>query len=1047
MSDRTARSLEFAARIEKRRRAALAAAAPMNLPELPSVEKLKEKAAGLIASLENAPAVTVPATDTARTAEETAALCGRFDPAELITILRIEGSAQLSTLSRLAAICSIETAGRRTLWLLYADRRAAALQRMIAQNRLAAGLDGPLPAADRMGSMLRRILRGEPVLLPGLEREDLLAISWSLEALAGIDLPKPDITQVHQLLARTQFLAEYEVLLEKGFFGREPELARLSAFLESPEQRRRLLLLSGLGGAGKSTLLARFARDSVVAAKATVVVLDFDRPGIDARDTLWLEMDMARQVGAQFPDSDQKLRQAREDVRESSAGERHAQEQFSSEGLESARGHRAGLLYPIAEVLHSASRTRPFLLILDTFEEVVQRDLAWRALDWLAEVESLLWPTPLRVIISGRLFENKQGFLQGYAAEEVQVAELSPSSAEEFLRRLGVSDAAARRLAGSDVLPRRPLELKLLGKLVADSPATSIDDLERELREGGGAARDLFAGLVYRRVLLRISVPEQERTDPVITDSMLRTLAYPGLVLRYVTPDLIRQVLVPALDLPPLDETQAARALDLLARHEWLAYRQGVEVWHRRDLRRSVLKPMIAENPERARRIHMLAVAAFNASPDDSGRSESFYHRLMSISSEDDGAGWDLDAMRKSVSRFEADRHDLPPAGDTLLTFAMTGEVEVDKVRLLPRAFRDRAYETKGESLVNSREFGRALQLYTHRDKALLPWERTLLWSTAEWHELWTRLEAVPGFRTWSDLGGALLPGAVTGALDLDELTKALELLRSDFLISRGLSTTLQSMSVGIVMIADGGFPVDGSEDLTSLLEKFADLATTDPVLEKRVLFLKLLASDLTQARLPIGPSTIRLDPAWLDEAPGFLGRLGPIPPPALSQLTAVRKILTEGVGGQRTARTLLSYVQFQKDTYFVPINVSQADPASLWRYLESPNPEFRDPARYSLLEAFPDQASYSALAGLFASAVPFPVDDLQPEAFAKALAADPERALESYVELADRAGVLETLLEKALALRPQSRKLQAVRDALARWREAARKTVFGAQF
>ena len=176
---------------------------------------------------------------------------------------------------------------------------------------------------------------------------------------------------------------------------------------------------------------------------------------------------------------------------------------------------------------------------------------------------------------------------------------------------MGVSETAAVRLAASDVLPRRPLELKLVAKLIVDSPASSIDDLERELREGGNAARDLFAGLVYRRVLLRISVPDDEReaAGSVITDDLLRKLAYPGLVLRYVTPGLVREVLAPALELPELNDTQAAKALDLLARYEWLAYRQQDEVWPRRDLRRSVLKPMLAENPKRTKRIQELAIA------------------------------------------------------------------------------------------------------------------------------------------------------------------------------------------------------------------------------------------------------------------------------------------------------------------------------------------------------------------------------------------------------------------------------------------------------
>jgi hypothetical protein len=382
----------------------------------------------------------------------------------------------------------------------------------------------------------------------------------------------------------------------------------------------------------------------------------------------------------------------------------------------------------------------------------------------------LLWPAQLRTIISGRVFDNVQGVLQGYQAEQVVVDEFSPEIAEVFLRKMGVSETDAARLAASDVLPRRPLELKLVAKLVATSPA-SIESLEHELREGGKAARDLFAGLVYRRVLLRISVPDEERnmSGSVITDDLLRKLAYPGLVLRYVTRDLIKKVLVPALELPELDDAQADRALDLLGRHEWLAYRQGDEVWPRRDLRRSVLKPMLAENPERTKRIQELAITFFETTPDERGRAEVFYHRLMAVTPDNDGSAFDLDALRSASSSFEADRSDLPPSGAALLTLAIGGEVEVENVRLLPLAFREPAYQEKGASLVNSREFGLGLRLYAHSATPLADWERTLLWSTGAWNELRSRLGGMSGIRDWRELGEYILPAAVTRSVTLDQ--------------------------------------------------------------------------------------------------------------------------------------------------------------------------------------------------------------------------------------------------------------------------------------
>jgi hypothetical protein len=192
---------------------------------------------------------------------------------------------------------------------------------------------------------------------------------------------------------------------------------------------------------------------------------------------------------------------------------------------------------------------------------------------------------------------------------------------------------------------------------------------------------------------------------------------------------------------------------------------------------------------------------------------------------------------------------------------------------------------------------------------------------------------------------------------------------------------------------SNASLPTNVREGLTQALPLFANQAVTDPMLEKRLIFLKLLAQPMTVERLPIGPSTIRLDPAWLDDAPSFLAACGEIPQGALNLFTTVRGFVAEGGNGKRDTRTLLSFVQHQRETFFLEIDWKIAEREALWRFLESPNPEFRDPARFALLEAFPDVSSFGTLGSLFVSAVPFRLDDLGAEAFIRAIAADPEHA------------------------------------------------------
>jgi hypothetical protein len=212
--------------------------------------------------------------------------------------------------------------------------------------------------------------------------------------------------------------------------------------------------------------------------------------------------------------------------------------------------------------------------------------------------------------------------------------------------------------------------------------------------------------------------------------------------------------------------------------------------------------------------------------------------------------------------------------------------------------------------------------------------------------------------------------------------------------------------------------------------------------LEKRLIYLKLLSTPAAVERLPIGPSTICLDPGWLEDAPDFLSKCGEVPIGALKLFTTVRRFETDGIDGKRDTRTLLSFVQNERETFFLSLDRTRAEREALWRFFEGPNPEFRDPTRFALLEAFPDANSYAPLAGLLKSVVPFRLDDLELEKFKQAIAANPEHALEAYVELADRVGGLETLLRKAMAIVPNSLKLKAVCDSLERWRVAAQETV-----
>ena len=76
-------------------------------------------------------------------------------------------------------------------------------------------------------------------------------------------------------------------------------------------------MVYGRGGLGKSTLLAKFVLDHALdqLRPFPFAYLDFDRAGIDASQPLQLLIEVARQVGAQFPSAHAELSVLAQDIR------------------------------------------------------------------------------------------------------------------------------------------------------------------------------------------------------------------------------------------------------------------------------------------------------------------------------------------------------------------------------------------------------------------------------------------------------------------------------------------------------------------------------------------------------------------------------------------------------------------------------------------------------------------------------------------------------------------------------------------------------------
>jgi hypothetical protein len=134
--------------------------------------------------------------------------------------------------------------------------------------------------------------------------------------------------------------------------------------------------------------------------------------------------------------------------------------------------------------------------------------------------------------------------------------------------------AIARQVGGN------PLTLRLAARVAADEEAVTGGIEALETRRFGFLAVSpaLIRGQLYRRVLDHIHDPD------------VRALAHPGMVLRRVTPDIIREVLGPRCGIAGV-ESKALKLFEALQKEHALVLIEGDgSLRYREEVRRPVLE-------------------------------------------------------------------------------------------------------------------------------------------------------------------------------------------------------------------------------------------------------------------------------------------------------------------------------------------------------------------------------------------------------------------------------------------------------------------------
>ena len=553
-----------------------------------------------------------------------AAVSGRFDPLALLK--EIPADRHDAVIGALSLVCDEEIVNDRFFWTLRAAVRRQQLARLDRPASVHAALDGAPTAEpdDVFATALRRLLLGEDIAIPpaGTAKVDseahhtLAAEEAARHSALQFAASAPVVDKIKRTaelnacrgrIAERQQQASIAIVLPDKLYGRNAEVERLLRFATGTMKDTRPMLVTGIAGVGKSAVLAAVLKRQLKRGHAAIQI-DFDRPDLSDAGPLPIVREIMRQLELALlgpaKASMQKTATVLSAVRDAIRAFELKQSQRAT--FASQFSFILSAVYPpLLHDIDESMRAMPVLLVLDTFEIVgsLGADAVNRVLRLEADLREQAGLKGLRTIISGRgvpLAEadsevdgvNLLGAVNAFGrpTRRITIEGLADADGADLLaardrNRRFPAESDRQRL--SKALKGHPMALLVLERFARERSAAEVNDLVVDIESNSDLSAEFAQAFVYTRVLERLTDPE------------IRRLAHPGLVLRLITPDLIRLVLAGPCLLGIIDQERAEVLFEKLKSQYWLVetISPGV-VRHRPDLRRQMLPGMFAGQRE-----------------------------------------------------------------------------------------------------------------------------------------------------------------------------------------------------------------------------------------------------------------------------------------------------------------------------------------------------------------------------------------------------------------------------------------------------------------
>jgi len=962
-----------------------------------------------------------------RMIRQVAACTGRFSPEAIISLTNTEPHKH-ELLSLLSGECIIETKDS-VQWMLQAEKRKKILDKIFKTGIKPLIRLNPL---DDFGKFLQTIIfehRYPPV--DTLDEQAMRVLLNVLETFGKNYKPENIINQLKDRLQTKTFLKNYTHLTE-NFVGRDEEIHQLRVFIAEKTKNYswEACALTGIGGSGKSTLLSRFCNLVMEEKLATICILDFDRPGIDPTDPEWLQDEIAKQIAVQFPGHEEEIRMHRYE-------DNNLKDPYRSKRQSSLEAYHTskidiGILDFLRHLLLAAEHRLPFLIILDTLEEVFQQKNWEKLREWISELAEIFYPLEIKIILSGRLYTKIDEHLPTLT---IPLENFDWDTTEKFLFSKGLSQETITSIMNSGKVPFRPLDLQLIARILLQNEIT-IDELLNDIASGESTqtSKEYFTGIIYRRVLFRIS------------DPLIREVAYPGLILRYVNAEIVKHVLQPVLQLPELDETELQNVVNGLANYAWLAYKdENGEVWHRKDLRRIMIRHIEKNNTETVNKIRSSAIAYFEKQPKEKDYAESLYHKLL-LEGIAFAKTMKLTDLQICNTYLAQDIEDMPNGIQALLRYARTGEISLDDFELLPEKLRADAYNNTGRKLVSRNQMRDAFNLYLtgqrlnividqHEDNILDRWEMEMLFNLGKF-ELIRKMIGYLNRRQNTEGVKALInyifPAALISRekIDRDHVSYLLRLAHPDGVPWISMFngddnlTYISRLAMSLALLNEHQvFSRTEIQNIDTLFTA-ATYEWKPATIESSLLLLKYLGNDGFLSRFRLNIDFIKLDQEWIQELSAKYGFY-------IEELSSFSDEISKDstFNGKQFLNTIDSNKDLRKkidENSLLILGLTGQERVNL---LRGPDLIFRNPCEHTIYEAIKDGLDPSLIKNIASRCINVSLNELNQNSFGQA-----NDWLNTVVQVIDRSWKMGLFLQLLTENWPHTDQLNELKETYDFW-------------